>query len=283
MSKVAIVTDSSAYFPEELVKGHLIHEVPLQLIWAGEELKDGIDIQPAAFYSRLSTAKEMPTTSQPSPADFVEAFKKHLKAGHEVLSVLISSKFSGTVASAKQALAELPGKKIEVVDSLSGSMGMGWPILMAARAAAQGVDLITCKAIAEEGLRHSGVLLTLDTLEFLHRGGRIGGAQRFLGAALNLKPILEIVEGAFEGIERVRTRRKALARLVDLVAQRVGDRRPIRLAVLHANAPDTARSVLERAASLLNPIETAIAEVSPAIGTHLGPDAIGLAYMAGVK
>jgi DegV family protein with EDD domain len=282
MSRVAFVIDSTAYVPKELTEGHPIHVVPLVVIWSGETLRDGYEIEPDQFYARLKTAKELPSTSQPSPAAMKEVYEKLLAEGYEILSVLISSKFSGTVASAKQALDQLPGAKIELIDSMTASMGVGWPVVMAARAAAKGAGLAECKAIVEKALQNTGVLLMVDTLEFLHRGGRIGGAQRFLGTALNLKPILEVVDGAFVGLERVRTQRKALARLVDLLEERIAGRSPVRLAVIHSAAPEVAAGLLERAAARLNPIETATAKVSPTVGVHVGPGAVGLSFTAEV-
>ena len=123
----------------------------------------------------------------------------------------------------------------------------------------------------------------VDTLEYLHRGGRIGGAQKFLGTALNFKPILEIIDGAFEGVERIRTRTKALNRLVELLIDRIGGRVPVHLAAMHANAYARAAQLIEMAGSQIELEQSAISEVSPAVGVHLGPGAVGFAFMAGVK
>jgi DegV family protein with EDD domain len=281
--KVAFVVDSTTYLPEELAGDHPISVAPCMIIWHGEEIRDGVDIQPDEFYQRLSVAREIPGTSQPSPAVMKEHFEGWLSKGYEVLGVFISHKLSGTFASAKQALSTLPGAPIEIVDSLTGAMGVGWAVLAAARAAAKGASLAQCEAIVKENVENSGILMMVDTLEFLHRGGRIGGAKRFLGSLLNLKPILEIVDGGFAGVEQVRTRRKALNRLVELTAQRIGDRKPVRVAVLHANASDVAQNLLERAKARLNPIETVISTVSPAVGAHLGPGTVGLVFTAGVE
>ncbi len=282
MSKVALVTDSATYLPKERMDRYAIHAVPLVVIWSGKELRDGVDIQPAEFYTRLQTTRETPTTSQPSPAAVKEVFDGLLAEGHDILGIFISSKFSGTYASAEQALAMLPGANIEIVDSLTGSMGAGWPILAAAKAAAQGASLAECKAVAQRALKNVGILLMVDTLEYLHRGGRIGGAQRFLGDALSLKPILEVVDGVFVGLERVRTRQKALKRLAELLEARIAGRKPVCLAVLHANAPELANQMLEEATARLKPIDTIMADVSPAVGAHLGPGTVGFAFMAGI-
>jgi DegV family protein with EDD domain len=177
----------------------------------------------------------------------------------------------------------LPNENIEVIDSLTGSMGAGWPILKAARAAAAGASLAKCKTIAERALDNIGILLMVDTLEFLHRGGRIGSAQRFLGAALNFKPILEVANGEFVGLERVRTRHRALNRLVELLEERIRGRSPVHLAAVHANAHTVAKELLEMAGSRIKLVETSISEMSPAVGVHLGPGTVGLAFMAGVE
>ena len=283
MPKVALVTDSSTYLPKERMDPYVIRVVPLVVIWSGKELHDGVDIQPTDFYTRLQTAREMPTTSQPSPLAVKEVFDKLLAEGYDILGIFISSKFSGTFASAEQAQAILPGANIEIIDSLIGSMGAGWPILAAAQAAARGASLAECKAIAQKALENVGILLMVDTLEFLHRGGRIGGAQRFLGDALSLKPILEVVDGVFVGLERVRTRQKALKRLAELLEDRIAGRTPVRLAVLHANAPELANQMLQEAIQRVHPVDTIMADVSPAVGAHLGPGTVGFAFMAGIE
>lgn len=284
MSKVAIVTDSTAYIPPELSRGLPIYAAPLQVIWGEETFRDGIDIQPTEFYQRLSQAKVMPTTSQATPAAFLDLYGKLLDQGYEILSVHISSKLSGTLDSSTQACAHFPGAPIVQVDSLTTSMAMGFPALAAAKAAVAGASLAECKAIAERGFKHSGVLFAVGTLEYLRRGGRIGGAAAFLGTALNLKPILELREGKIEAVERVRTMNKAIDRLLDLFEERIGARRPIHFAALHANAPEEARKLLERARQRFDPSDIAdavLAEVSPVIGTHTGPGCMGLTFHAG--
>jgi DegV family protein with EDD domain len=281
MSKVTLVTDSTTYLPKEFIDQYSIRVAPAMVIWSGEELRDGVDIQPSEFYSRLRTEREMPTTSQATPAAMKEIFEELSSEGNDILGVFISSKLSGTVASAEQALAMVPDANVEIVDSLSGSMGAGWPILEAAKAAARGADLAECKRIVLEALDHVGIVLMVDTLEYLHRGGRIGGAQRFIGTALAFKPLLEIEEGGFEAVEMVRTRRKALNRLVELLEDRIDNRSPVRLATLHADALDIAKQVLKKATATVHPIETMFSEVSPAVGVHLGPGTVGFAFMAG--
>jgi DegV family protein with EDD domain len=284
MSKVAVITDSTAYIPDSLLSAHNITVVPQVLIWGEETFRDGVDIMPDDFYKRLETAKVMPTTSQVSIVDMKIAFEKLLESGYDVLGIFISAKLSGTMQSATQAREMLPKAmdNIAIVDSNSTAMAMGFHVLVAARAAQAGTNLAECKKIAEKAREHTGVYFVVDTLEFLRRGGRIGGAQALLGSALNIKPILELRDGRIESVEKVRTKSKAMDRMTDLVAEKVSGRTPIRLATLHANAESEARTTLNTASLRLQPIESIFASVSPVIGTHAGPGTIGLAYMAGM-
>ncbi len=283
MSKVSIVIDSTTKLPPNLVEEFDIRTAPAILIWSGEELRDGVDIQPTEFYARLETADEMPTTSQATPAVFKRIYDDLLEKGNDILTIVCSHKLSGTLASALQAREMLADKRIEIIDSLSGAMGVGWSVIAAARAAAQGATLEKCKSIAEKALKNTGLLLTVDTLEFLHRGGRIGGVQKFFGSLMNLKPIIEVVDGSFEGLERVRTLRKSLDRLIELMIARIGDRKPVYLATMHANALELAQKMEAKAIEILNPVESIITEVSPAVGVHMGPGAVGYAFMAGAE
>jgi DegV family protein with EDD domain len=282
MSKVAIVTDSTVNIPADYLKNYPIHIVPLQVIWGADTYRDSIDLQPVEFYARLKDAKTMPTTSQPSPAAFSETYRKLIAEGYDILSVHISSRLSGTVDSATQARQNFPGASIAVLDSMTTSMAMGFPILAAARAAAQGATLQDCYTIAKENVAQTGVLFAVSTLEFLRRGGRIGGAAALLGTALNLKPILELCEGKIEAVERIRTMSKAQDRLLDLFEERVDGASSISIAALHASAPQEAQSLLQRARERFD-IQTisdaVISEVSPVLGTHTGPGCVGIAFM----
>lgn len=282
MSKIAIVTDSTATIPKDLLEQYPIRVVPQVLIWGEETLQDGIDIQPEEFYTRLSRSSNSPTTSQATPAAFHSIFSELLAEDYEILAILISEKLSGTIESANQAREMFPQATIEIVNSQAAAMALGFQVLSVARAIQEGANLAESKALAERAIHHTGVIFAVDTLEYLHRGGRIGGGARFLGTALNIKPILELREGRVEAVERVRTRKKSLARLVELIEQRVGGRNPVRLASLHAKAEEDARSLLEEARSRLDPVETVFTEVSPVVGTHTGPGTVGLAFMAGM-
>jgi len=284
MSKIAVVTDSTTYLPADLVKKHNISIAPQVLIWGDQTYKDGVDIQSQEFFTRLKTAKVMPTTSQVAVVSFQEIFQDLVNRDYEVLALLVSSKLSGTVQSAAQAkdLMGSAGDKVHVVDSQSVAMALGFQALAVARAVEGGASLKDAIDLAEKSHEYTGVFFAVDTLEFLHRGGRIGSAQRFLGTMLNMKPILAIQDGRVEGIERIRTKSKAHDRVLELVMEKTKGKSPIRLATLHANAAEDAKALLVRAEQELKPIESIFTEVSPTVGTHAGPGTVGLAFMAGM-
>jgi DegV family protein with EDD domain len=284
MSKIALVTDSTTYMPPELVKKYNISVAPQVLIWGEKTYKDGVDIQSGEFFTRLKTAKEMPTTSQVAVVSFQEIFQDLANKEFEVLALLVSSKLSGTVQSAVQAkeLMGSAGEKVHIVDSQSVAMALGFQVLAVARALEQGASLKEAIALAEKLHERTGIFFAVDTLEFLHRGGRIGGAQRFIGSALNLKPILAIQDGKVEGIERIRTKNKAHDRILELTIEHVNQQSPVHLATLHANAAEDARELLTRAEQALKPVESVFTEVSPTVGTHAGPGTVGLAFLAGI-
>jgi DegV family protein with EDD domain len=282
LSKIAIVTDSTGYIPPDLVREYDIKVAPQVLVWGDETLRDGVDITPDEFYARLKTASVMPTTSQATIAEFREIFEPLVAGGCSILAVLISAKLSGTIQSAEQAKTFYPGATIEIVDSESTAMAMGFQVLAAARAAAAGRSFQEVVAVARECRTRTGVVLVVDTLEFLHRGGRIGGAARLLGTALNLKPVLELTEGRLEPLEKVRTKGKAVARILEILAPRLEGQTMVRLSTVHAAAPDEARALLDAATARFHPIETMMADASPVVGNHAGPGTVGLAYSFGI-
>ena len=284
MSKVAVVTDSTAYIPKELREKLPITVVPQVVTWGEEIFEDDVTITPEQFYARLRVAKVMPKTSQVSVVNMHKAFENLLAQGYDVLGMFLSAKLSGTVQSATLAQEELStGKeKVHLFDTETTSMAMGFQVLAVARAAQEGASMADCKALAEKARTNTGVYLTVDTLEFLHRGGRIGGAQRFLGTALSLKPVLVVEGGRIEPVERVRTRTKALDRVVEIVAEKCAGKSPVRIATLHADARNDAQYLLDKITPLVNPVETVFTDLSPAVGANAGPGTVGLAYMIGM-
>ena len=214
-AKVALVIDSTAYLPKDLVEKYNIYVIPLIVNWAGEGLYDGIDITPAVFYDRLGKAKEMPSTSQPSAGEFHDLFSKISETADSIVCLTISSELSGTYASANAARDMMEGFPIEIVDTRSTVMGLGFMALAAARAIENGADYKAAAQAARDLIPKIRVIFVVDTLEFLHRGGRIGGAQRLLGSVLSIKPVLQLEDGRIEPMNKVRTKRKAIQFMID--------------------------------------------------------------------
>jgi DegV family protein with EDD domain len=209
---------------------------------------------------------------------FKEMFEPLVAEGTPIIAILISKELSGTLQSAIQAKGMFPDAMIELVDSRSTAMELGFQVLATARATEDGKSFDEIVAIARDACNHTGVYFVVDTLEYLHRGGRIGGASRLIGTALNMKPLLHIADGRVESFEKVRTKNKAIARMLDVIEERVKGKPNLRLAALHAAAEQEAIELLEAAKKRFNPIEAIITEVSPVVGTHVGPGTVGLAF-----
>ena len=272
-NKVAVVTDSTAYLPEDCLQQYNISVTPLSVIWGEQVYLDGVDIRPADFYERLPKSKVMPTTSQVTPAVMHHTFQSLLEQGYDVLGVFLSSKISGTVQSAIQAREMIAGAEnnITIVDSLLTTMAMGWPVLTAARAAQAGEGLAQCQKIAQHACETSGLFFVVETLEFLRRGGRLSSTQAMAGTILNIKPVLEMQDGKIESVAKVRTKQKAIRHMIDLTAERINGRTPVRIAVTHANSEAEAATLLGTLQKQFDHVETMISPLSPVIGTHAGP------------
>lgn len=282
MDKVIIATDSSAYLPKEYVDQYQIPVLPLTVNWEGKSYYDGVDIQAEEFYQRLSQSKSMATTSQVSVGQFLEVFSKLMEQGKQVLYLGISGGISATVNSAVQARTELGNPdNLIVMDTQLVSMALSLMALEVARAAENGASLKECHQLAQDAYGRIGVYFTVDTLEYLHRGGRINSAKRLLGSALNLKPIMEIRDGKIELVESVISRKKSLTRMVDLIEKDINGRAPVRLGPFHALAFDDMVAMESLAKERLQPIEIIRSEVSPVIGSHVGPGTVSMAYMVG--
>lgn len=278
---IKIVTDSTADLPAAVARQHNIEIVPLYLHFGDQVFKDGQDLDIDRFFDLLTHSPKLPTTSQPSPGDFVDLYKRLTADGSTVISIHLSSKLSGTYASACTARDMLPDANIHVVDTWFISLNLGWMALEAARLASAGASadaIVERLAIMKE---RSRLYLTVDTLEYLHKGGRIGGAQALVGAILQMKPILVLQDGRVEAFERIRTRVKAIARLKQIALDSVAGAQQVRLGVLHTRVPDQAQALHdELVAQLDNLVETAIGEVGPVIATHVGPGALGVVFVA---
>jgi DegV family protein with EDD domain len=278
--RIVVVTDSSAYMPDEALGDLSIPVIPLWLQWGDERLRDGVDIDPPTFYKRLKTDEAFPTTSQPSAGEFQDFFREVGAGAEGVVGIFVTSRLSGTVANAQAAQAELSDVTVRVVDSLSTSMGMGFMVLAAARAAAAGSSLEEVVAAAEEMRDRVHVLFAVDTLEFLHRGGRIGAAKWLLGTALSIKPLLHLDEGTIKPLVQVRTKRKAVARMLDVAEERLGGKRMAEAAVIDAGTPEEGDGLAEQVRERFGVSPVYRTQLSPAIGTHAGPGTVGLVFYA---
>jgi DegV family protein with EDD domain len=273
---VAIVSDTCHYLSRELVAANEIHEVSLYVHW-GEEVTPESEIRDYhAFYQRLATASELPTTSQPSIGDFLATYEPLLEAGNEIVSIHLAGGMSGTVRSAEQAREQLGGRadRVHVIDSASACGGQGLVLLAAAAAARGGGD---GPAVADRAIRAREQLkmwFSIDTLEFLRRGGRIGGAQAWLGSALKIKPILT-VESEITPVERVRTSRRAFERMVDLLRERSNEGADAWM-VQHIEAPSEAQQLVERGREIFGTDPVNFSEIGPVIGAHVGPGLLGV-------
>jgi DegV family protein with EDD domain len=279
--KVAIVTDSTAYLPKELVELYQIHVVPNVVNWGTKSYRDGVDIGATEFFERLKTDPVQPTTAVSSVGEFRDVYARAAETADTVLGVHLSAKLSGTFSAAEQARAMLPDQNIQLIDSNATAMALGFVVLAAARAVEAGGSLEEAARAAHKTIPHVGIVFTVETLEYLKRGGRVGGAAAFVGGLLDLKPILELRDGRVEPVERVRTKRKAVERVLEIIAEKTKGKSPIRLATLHAAAPQEAASLLEAAKQRLGAVETILSEVSPTVAVHTGPGTVGLAYCAG--
>ena len=276
---VAVVTDSSCDLPADLVAEHRIEVVPLSIRFGSEELVDRVDLTPAQFWARCAASSTLPETSAPSPGAFEEAFRRAAAHGTDgVLCVNLSSKLSATIQAAQAAAKALEGDvPVRIVDSRSVTMGLGMIVLEAARAGAAGRSLDDVAAVAEDLSRRTRVYGTLDTLENLRKGGRIGGAQAFLGSLLSVKPSIEVQDGAVEPGPKLRTRARGLAWLAEKVA---ADQPPGEVAIVHGDAPDVEQ--LKGLLAARVPAERiVVADLGAVIGTHAGPRTIGVAYQVG--
>ncbi|MCC7359335.1 MAG: DegV family protein [Anaerolineales bacterium] len=275
---VAFVTDSTAYLPKDLVEQYAITVVPNVVNWGTKAYRDGVDISSSEFFERLKTDPVQPTTAVASIGEFRDHYAKAAEAAPHVIGIHLSHKLSGTFSAAEQARAMLPDKDITVIDSNATAMALGFVLLAAARAAEAGQPLAEVVAAAKAAIPRVGLVFTVETLEYLRRGGRIGGAQAFLGGLLDMKPILELRDGRVEPVERVRSKKKALDRVLDIIAEQTAGRGKVHLATIHAAAAAEAAGVLAAAKERLNAVEGVMAEASPTVATHTGPGTVGLAY-----
>jgi DegV family protein with EDD domain len=272
---VAIVSDTCHYLPAEVVRDNDIHEVSLYVHWGEAAQRESQIDDYDAYYRQLGAERELPTTSQPSIGDFLAVYEPLLDSGHEIVSIHLAGGMSGTVGAAEQARQQLGERagQVHVLDSATACGGEGLVLLAAAGAARGGAG---GAEVAEHARRARAALkmwFAIDTLEYLRRGGRIAGAQAWLGSALRIKPILT-VESEITPIERVRTSRRAFERMVDLLRSRYEDGADAWM-VQHIQAPREAQELAARGQEIFGVPPRVISEIGPVIGTHVGPGLLG--------
>ncbi len=279
MGVTKIITDSMTDIPKAMAEAYQIEVVPLTVHFGESEYRDGVDLSPEEFYGKLSDARELPKTSQVTPYSFEEVFKKHLEEGNEVLCINGSSRASGTHQSALLAKSELDSDKVQVFDTMGLCFGAGFFVYEAAKLAKEGVPSREILATLNNMLGKVDHIFTVDTMEYLKKGGRLNPVKAVIGGLLNLKPILTVNEGLVEPLDKVRGSKKVIGKMIELAKERGGNFSEKSLCIAHAVTPEQAAILEERVREELNPKEIIITEIGCTIGTHAGPGTLSIFYM----
>jgi DegV family protein with EDD domain len=279
---VKVIADSCASIPDRLIKQLDIEIVPYYLHRGVETLRDLVDVTCQEFFEWLPSADRLPQTANPSPGDYLEAFRKAAGKAKEIVTIHMTSKGSGAYQSAMAAKGMardmMPELKIEVVDTLQVAMVHGWAAIEAARAALDGLSLEEVAATARRVASRGTMLQTADTLRYLYMGGRIGRAQHLAGSLLNIKPVISMEDGVIVALGQARSRSKVYLRMLDLMAGRIMPGQQIKAAFTHAVAEEEAKHLREMVCERFDCRETLIAELSPVLGVHSGPGTVGICF-----
>jgi DegV family protein with EDD domain len=274
-----IITDSTADLSRDLYQKYDIGMVPLTIHLGERAWLDFHDIEPDEYYTMLRNSKAFPTTSQPSPQDFIDAFAPFTSKGEPVLSIHISSKLSGTYQSAVLARSHFPEARVEVVDSLQASLGLGMILLLCAEKASSGASFESVVDFARGLTRKIKTYFSVDSLEYLHRGGRIGKAQAFLGTLMKVKPLLKLVEGEVQPVEKIRTTERLLNRFVELVENEAREGSRLQLSVAESDNGDVATGLLERLMKIPGVSLVHRCKLGGVITSHGGPGTFGISFV----
>jgi len=284
MSRVAVVTDSTASIPERIIKELNIHLVPYYIHRGEEVLLDLVTVQGETFFNWLTTAKKLPTTANPGPGDYLTMYTKLVEeeGADGIISIHMTSKGSGAYGSASVAksmfLEKLPYVRVEVIDTLNVSMCQGWMVIEAAKAALENWSLDDILQRVRSMIPITHMIQTADTLKYLYMGGRIGKAKHLLGSLLNIKPLIGMEDGIIVPLGQARSRKKAYEMMAEMVEKTVGKDRKIDVAFVHAAAFEEAKKLKAIIEARLECVETVIAELSPALGVHTGPGTAGICF-----
>ena len=281
MRKVSIITDSSACLPQEQITKYDISVVPLRLIIDGHVYRDGVDITPGEIYNLQRSSKILPTTSAPSPGEFLETYRTASEKSDAILSIAISHKLSMSFDSALQAKEiareKLPKVKIEVLDARTAAGAHGFLVMAATRIIAAGGGLAEAIQEVERLFSKINLVVTVDTLYFLAKGGRVPRAAAWATSFLSIKPILEVAGGEAVLLERIRTKPRAVARLMEIMEERAG-RKQLHVNLMHAGVPEEAEEFKNKVLARFDCAELYVTEFTPVMGVHTGPGLIGLAF-----
>ena len=282
MPVVGVLTDSCASIPEALIEELHIEVVPYYMHRGLETLRDLVDVQREEFFRWLPTAQELPKTANPGPGDYLEAFKELAQRTREIVSIHMTSVGSGAYQSAmtakEMAREALPDLRIEVMDSRNVSLCQGWMVIEAARAALAGESLDDIVRLVGEMIPKTRMIQTADTLRYLYMGGRIGKAQHLVGSLLRIKPLIGMEDGVIVPLGTTRSRRKAYARMAEMMEEAVGYMGRVKVAFVHAAALEEIEKLKAEVEQRLTCVETLVAELSPVLGVHTGPGTAGVCY-----
>ncbi len=273
-SEVKVVTDSASDIPVTIARDLGITVVPDNVHFGQRTYRDGVDLTREEFFIELAKSPVLPTTSQPAVGVFEEVYRQLGREARQIVSIHLPAKLSAVLNSAHLAAQSLPDLEIVLIDSTQVSMGMGWLVIIAARAALQGKNLAEILALVKDTIPRLRLIAMLDTLEYVQKGGRIGKGAALVGTLLSMKPIVQLLDSELLPVENVRTRRRALQRLAEIVTEMA----PLEeAAVVHANAPALAHELAEMLAPVHPFDRILIGQVGAILGTHTGPGAVGVA------
>lgn len=277
---IKIVTDSTSYLPSEFINKYDISVVSLNVIMNGESTRE-VDLDNSTFYSKMEESNEIPSSSQPSPDEIYNTFENLIKNGDSIVGIFISSDMSGTVSSANliknMILEKYPNAQIEIVDSRSNCMQMGFVAIEAAKAAKAGKSMNEVLNVCNSVIDNSKFLFTPDNLDYLKKGGRIGGASALLGTLFQIKPILTVCDGKTTVFTKVRTKKKAVDTLINTLINDLKGKQLGGIIIHHINCPDEGLNIASKIKEKLD-IDVQIDTIGPVIGLHVGPKSIGIAY-----
>jgi DegV family protein with EDD domain len=278
--QVAVVTDSAADLGPAAAE-NAIEVVPLTVRFGSEEFRDGVDLSADDFYRKLETSGTTPITAAPAPSAFAAIYRRLLERPHaRVISIHLAESLSGTFNAARLAATEVDASRISVIDSRTASAGVGLLVLDAARRARAGESAEAIDAAIRSDIPKVSLYATIPSLTYLARGGRIGQLSGMVGNVLKIVPILTLSDGIIREFAKVRTFARAVDQMIDVVVAKLKDAADVRFAVLHSMAPDLAESVAARLRAALRPASLYISSVGPTVGTHAGPGAVGITYIA---